>query len=173
MPLLPKATCPVPHTPSHSHSLDPFKYPVIASPWLFLSPLQNCCLSLAGTAGTWLFPGSSDRFLSCYSVFSDSRNPLPSSNLVLSLPRIYCSHGWCHHYHCAPHQFTKGETCIFISVTGCALSDSCHVIVKSDWTHSIDFAVQGSREQGREKQSSFQLLCFVLLWVLDRIPSMN
>lgn len=47
------------------------------------------------------------------------------------------------------------------------------VIAKSDWTHSTDFAVQGGRQQGREKQSSFQWLCFVLLWVLDGIPSMN
>lgn len=85
-----KATRPVPHTPRTlllAHSLDSFKSPMIACPWLFLSLLQNCSFSLARTAGTWLFPDSSDRFLSCYSVFPDSRNPLPSSNLVLSLPR--------------------------------------------------------------------------------------
>lgn len=58
-------------------------------------------------------------------------------------------------------------------VTGYALSDSCHVVAKSDWTHSTDFAVWGSRRQGSEKQSSFQWLGIVHLWVLDSIPSMN
>lgn len=62
---------------------------------------------------------------------------------------------------------------MFIFITGCALSDSCHIIAKSDWMHSTDFAVQDSRGQGREKQSSFQWLRFVLPWALDIIPSMN
>lgn len=132
-------------------------------------PFSTAAL-LAKNAGTWLFPGSPDRSLSCYSVFPDSRNPLPSSNLVLSPHRTYHSRRCCHHCHYAPCQFTKGETCIFISVTGYALSDSCHVTAESDGT---DFAVQGSRGQGREKQSIFQWLCFVLLWALDSTPSMN